>query len=75
MTPQRGLMFPPVNSEKAQNAIIRGGACQQVVASKEVGCQGIFAWACLWVLIEGKIRVMHCGIPCIDRRKIVLGKL
>ena len=36
MTPQRGLMFPPVNSEKAQNAIIRGG-CLSAGCGKQGG--------------------------------------
>ena len=36
MTPQGGVMFPPANSEMAQNAIIRGG-CLSAGCGKQGG--------------------------------------
>lgn len=51
-------MFPDVNSEKAQNAIIRGGCLSAGCGKQGGGLAGHIAWACLWVLVQGKIRAM-----------------
>lgn len=51
MTPQGGVMFPPANSEMAQNATIRGG-CLSAGCGKQSGglpgrCLGMVV-GCSW---------------------------